>query len=384
MFVAPVPFTSPHISLNRVRVVDLPGIPVDDEVRGKLAYHLVSVGALTSYARELAAALQLPASFLEDAPETRSELPRFLNASLSSSDEQAAGAAKMVATRVGRNFGHVLLALHRGDQANREAREDWADADWARWGGIRRIWLAGGLMSGRLGAMIRDCAQGWLDQVGYAGLYSIEASPFLGNTSLVGAARYLPIEAGVALCCDFGQTSAKRAIVSIDGGAITRILGLPAVHMFGARHLDPDADLSRQAARYTSFVVDAVCDAVESAAAHGRDLAGDFVLSVASYVDGGRLLGKGAYATMNLLAPSDVRPMLASAIGGRTGRTCRIHLIHDGTAAAAVFAGEPQAAVIALGTALGVGFPPDTDEGLRDIKAIGNGTLATGDIVPAR
>lgn len=35
-----------------------------------------------------------------------------------------------------------------------------------------------------------------------------------------------------------------------------------------------------------------------------------------------------------------------------------VRLLHDGTAAASAMAGEAHAAVITLGTALGVGFPP--------------------------
>jgi hypothetical protein len=45
-----------------------------------------------------------------------------------------------------------------------------------------------------------------------------------------------------------------------------------------------------------------------------------------------------------------------------------VALIHDGTAAARAYAGEMRAAVITLGTALGVGFPP-TSGGLRPIAS---------------
>jgi hypothetical protein len=41
-----------------------------------------------------------------------------------------------------------------------------------------------------------------------------------------------------------------------------------------------------------------------------------------------------------------------------------VHAIHDGTAAALAHAGSAHRAVIVLGTALGVGFPPTKDDGL--------------------
>ena len=48
-----IPFTSPHVSVNRVRIVDLPGVPVDVEVRGQLAYDLLSTKALVAQALSL-------------------------------------------------------------------------------------------------------------------------------------------------------------------------------------------------------------------------------------------------------------------------------------------------------------------------------------------
>lgn len=36
MLTAEIPFTTSHVSVNRVRVVDLPGIPMDGEVEASL------------------------------------------------------------------------------------------------------------------------------------------------------------------------------------------------------------------------------------------------------------------------------------------------------------------------------------------------------------
>ena len=59
---------------------------------------------------------------------------------------------------------------------------------------------------------------------------------------------------------------------------------------------------------------------------------------------------------MNALG-DDVRPLIEAAFAARTGRRLPVQLIHDGTAAAALHAGQPDTAVIVAGTALGVGFP---------------------------
>ncbi len=269
---------------------------------------------------------------------------------------------------MGRNLGHVLLALHRGDQVNRDARADWTAADWERWAAIRHVVLAGGLTSGQLGATILDAARGWLESAGYGGAITVDLSPYGSDAPLLGAARYLPPDAGRVLCCDFGHTSVKRALLTVRGDAIVAHEDLPPVPVIGDWHLHPDPDLVAAGRQYAAFVVDALCDAHGRASASGVVLGHDMMLCMAAYVDGGRLLGNGTYATMSRLAP-DVRPYLAEAVAQRTGMRYRIRLIHDGTAAAATLAGEPQAAVIALGTALGVGFAPATAEGLRTITA---------------
>jgi hypothetical protein len=51
-----------------------------------------------------------------------------------------------------------------------------------------------------------------------------------------------------------------------------------------------------------------------------------------------------------------------------------VQLHHDGTAAALVHACEPRAAVIMIGTSLGVGFPPPDATGLRRLAETCRGT----------
>jgi hypothetical protein len=43
----------------------------------------------------------------------------------------------------------------------------------------------------------------------------------------------------------------------------------------------------------------------------------------------------------------------------------QIELLHDGQAAALPYAGKPHQAVMTFGTALGIGFPPESATNLR-------------------
>jgi hypothetical protein len=364
---AAIPFTSPHVSLNRAVVADLAEIPVDDEVPGRTGFELLSVAAMTRLARLRAAEMSLPKAFYQDGRKTRAELPHFIASRLSSADPTARGAADDMVRRMGRNLGHLLLALHRGDASNRVARADWTDTDWDRWARVRRVWLAGGLTSGVLGDAILRHARDWLFEVGCGDAIDLRISPHRGATSLVGAARYLPHAPGYYLALDFGQTSAKRGLVGVSGSAVSELTLLAAVPSAAERpvFLDPDPVCSGR--RQKAFIVDAICPTLIAAEERGVELRPDIMLCLAAYVDGGRVIGPSDYNALMELT-SDVRTLLGDALAERTGKAYRIRLVHDGTAAAAVFAGQPDAAVIALGSALGVGFPPARADDLLNIE----------------
>lgn len=361
-----IPFTPPHYSLNRARVVDLPGIPMDAGVAGKTAFELLPAKAMVRFALERGAELGLAAEQAADGIAARWELPRLIERLLIEGNAAQRRAAEGIVARVGRNLGHVLLMLHRGDPVNRAARPEWGDAEWARWAAVRRVWLAGGLASGRMGAGIAAHAKAWLDAVGYGGTLEIAASAFAGDTALVGAARYLPPDAGLSLCCDFGQTSVKRGLFTVKDRRVIRYRPLPR-----AAALEPppaDTPALETAELHRAFVVATVRNALGLAQEENAPGAAvsEIMLSLPCYMDRGRLLGPGSYSTMSLLGP-DAPALLTEAISAGVGRPCHARLIHDGTAAAAVFAGQSASAVIALGSALGVGFPSDDAEPLLSI-----------------
>jgi hypothetical protein len=361
-----IPFTPPHVSVNRVKIIDLPGLPVDDEVRGQMAYHLLSVLVVTRYARERAEALQLPATFSQDTTQTRLELPRFVDGCLSSPCESIRAAARAIGQRLGRNLGYILLTLHRGDAVNRAARPDWTTEDWEHWAKIERVWLGGGLMSGALGELIVQSARDCLAGYGYAGQLRVDRSPYGEMMAVLGAARYLSASTRAVLCLDFGQTTIKRACLEFEDGVMVRVRRFESL----ANDVDelpttatPGPDARR---KVLDMMRGAIAQTLDEAVACGITPDADLMLSVAAYVQGGRLLGNGLYASLNALS-DDARPLLGDAVFAQTGRALRVHLIHDGTAACALYAGAPNVAVIVVGTALGIGFPPAADSDLRPL-----------------
>ena len=365
----PIPFTPPHVSVNRVQILDLPGIAVDPQVRGRQAYELLSSRAITSYARERAAELALPAVYLRDTIRTRVDLPRYVADCLDSPRAPVQVAARSIGRRLGRNLGYILLTLRRGDAVNRDARSDWTSVDWDRWRSIEKIWLGGGLMSGQLGELVLHHADQILIECGYAGRIRVAISPHRGEIALLGAARYLPSCAQQTLCMDLGQTLVKRACIQLAGGSLAGMnrysplvvdwdrLGVPG---------QPDPGRGEQV---LDFVAGAIAQTWDRCVEEGISPGKDVMLSVAAYVQNGRLLGNGIYAQMHALA-EDIRPSLVESVKARTGVTFRMHFIHDGTAAAALHAGERNAAVIIVGTALGIGFPPTETADLRPLALV--------------
>lgn len=369
MTTRPIPSALLQISVNRVKIVDLPGLAIDPEVQGQTAYQLLSNLAVIRYARQNANALNLPAAYLQDTKQTRLELPRFVNDALDSPNLNVRQTAQHIARQLGRNLGHVLVTLHRGDAVNQAARPDWEPENWAYWHTIKQVWLGGGLLSAHLGTQIIHYAQSFLQETGYQNDIQVALSPHQKAMTLLGAARYLPAGTYNALCFDFGQTSVKRACVRIENGRIIHLQEYPAlavewdVHHIISNKNQPDAQ------QVLAFVIDVIAQTLSSYKKQPypypkTELAPHLMLCMAAYIRGGQLLGNGLYPLLKTLA-ADTRLLLAQTIETHLGWRTQVDLIHDGTAACTLHAGESNTAVLTIGTAIGIGFPPADQQGLR-------------------
>ncbi len=381
-----IPYAPPTSSVNRVVIVDLPGLPIDAEVRGQQAYHLLSVPALIRYAQLDADALDLPQAFREGDPESawlRRELPPWVDGRLSIADDGVRTAAQALARRLGRNLGYLLATLHRGDEVNRAARSEWTAAEWLHWHRVRRVWLGGGVVSGNLGDTMVRHARTVLEETNCA--IAIDKTPYPRHMATLGAGRFMPRPTETAtyqrgLVLDFGQTSVKRAILTYRGNDLVRVDQLPTQSVVWRWRNSPVAALELDPYEVLGLVAGTLCESLALSERVGLPVGPDVMVSIAAYVRGGELLGNGGYARMRQLA-KDARPLIADRVSTTCGREVRIAIIHDGTAAAAVHAGEAedgtQSAVIVVGTALGVGFPTASAKGLRGIAP----DLVVGDAV---
>ena len=240
-------------------------------------------------------------------------------------------------------LGDLLLILKRGE---RTARPEWSDGHWQFWRRIAHIQFGGGLAEGRIGQATVGRAQERI-----AAAYQLHVAEFPAAITLVGAARHLTIRDGSAVVFDCGNTAVKRARAVYREGRLVEMSLLPSLP---AGMLPGPGATPADAVALAGWIARIVAGTRQP-----RDHA-MVAVALASYVVAGVPCSDGAYGTLRLLA-DDVAAGLAARIRRSTGAATDVRLLHDGSAAAAVFAATPHTAVIMLGTSLGLGVPPPED-----------------------
>lgn len=264
-------------------------------------------------------------------------------------------AAHALLARIARDIGEMIWTLKRGEGAC--TRPDWRQEHWRYWAHIRRFYLAGGLLHGRIGCILADAVR---EDLARRGLKDTEicltAHPAV--VSLIGAAKYAAAQGEQALVLDFGHSFVKQGWMTRDGDGF-------------ALQVRP-----RVPARWTQWK----CGSRQAEQAAARALAGFFeeriealwqearrtqgityrmaVVSVANYVQHGRFVPRGGYGKLRWAAPAFDR-YLSRRMTKRLGVPFTVQLLHDGTAGAYGAQDEhwQTAAFIGFGTSLSVGFP---------------------------
>ena len=190
--------------------------------------------------------------------------------------------------------------------------------------------------------------------------FGVQLSPFGADLPLVGAARHVPPGHDSAVVLDFGGTWVKRAWAAFEDDRLVELRRLPdqAAPWRVVRTLEETTP--EEAEKLLRDMAALIAATWQGAPSTRRGPAETIPVSLAAYVrDGNPMLTQaGTYMQTNRVTDNLERE-LGRRVGAALDRPVRIRLLHDGTAAAATYAGERQAAVIMLGTALGVGFPGD-------------------------
>jgi hypothetical protein len=246
----------------------------------------------------------------------------------------------------GRRLGHLVATLHLDAEAD-AVQTEWRLAYRAYWRTIQQVWLGGGLAAHLRGNLV-DGARAEADSLG-ATRVSIELAAFPASLPLIGAARTSLGDHQHAAVVDFGHTEIKRGVAAYAHGALIRL------DMLEPQPAPAPVDVK-------TAVIETIADTLARAPS---DVDPTLVVSLASYLSpsGEPEDTHSLYAPLRTLASEE----LLWRVRQRSGKpVARIRFCHDGTlAGAGVLSVVPDAAVIMLGTALGVGFVPPADH-LRD------------------
>ena len=341
----------PLASLSRRRLIALPGLDEDDV--GKSGWELLSKAALVKLILPHVRALELA-----DTPDD--DLPQQLNAILAGPARPRRALAESIAEQHGRRVGYLIASILLSQHGLTEPMVAWEKAYLKQWRDrAQEIVLGGGLANGRLGEVIRDAAQEVLADCDQARRLDLaEHSTYLPT---IGAARSVPTSGhGAAVVFDFGGTKAKRGIAVFDRReALSRLRILPPRDIGHLVQAGKTAELG-------AAMVEIMAETIR-AAEPSIILAPTILCSVAAYVEDGEpaRIDRGAYTWLHHLAP-DIRAWFCAQVGAVVDRTVEIEFVHDCDVAACALAGRPNAAVLMLGSSLGVGFVPPA-EGYRPL-----------------
>lgn len=247
---------------------------------------------------------------------------------------------------LGRRVGALLAGLRLGDPRTGLGLEPspWRRSYLEYWREVRQVTLGGGTAQ-RFGADLAETANRTLRDAGVIDV-TVRMSDHAALLPLIGAARSVDGCSDTPVL-DFGHSLVKRGTARYDTGALTRIELLPAVEV------DPSRTQPREVVAFVREVVQATAKSARGAARA--------VASVAAYLShDDDLQDRSYYRPLVIDARERVGDVRADA-GGANGA---LALLHDGSAAARAVSrsDEPStapAAVLMLGTALGLGFVPD-------------------------
>lgn len=302
-----------------------PGLP--EAWQGKTAYQLIGRENLVRRIKE---------SFPELASLSDS-IPAFNSQYLAQNHPEALA----IADDMGTALGCLLLTLKLGEQPNRAARSEWDGSYWTHWGSIKQVILGGGLVAGLLGKRMLSKAADIAD-----GLVTVSIADYPTVLPLIGAARMADDTHNSVWVFDFGGTNVKRGHPLYDLDVLTHLEQLPSLSV-------PPFD---QAGAVFAFMAQTIAASIGSH--NQRPQPQTLYISVANYAQGCHFADDNPYGRLNSLG-TNLCSLLSEAISEQLGYPVTIAaFVHDGTAAATAYAGTTNTAVITIGTALGMGFPP--------------------------
>jgi len=266
----------------------------------------------------------------------------FLNIFLQNTEALTA-----VSEQAGKNLSLIFLALKNSAPQNRADRPEWTSAHWQFWNNhIENIILGGGLVYGKFGRMVLFNINKHFDKLNTRP-YNVSIANNPENLPLTGGATSLN---GNGLVLDFGHSFVKRCSVK-DGVLHT----LPKIAVKHVQYGNAADETTETAQNLDNFIQQTIMHTYDAYRLTEPSL--NVAVVIANYVANGKITNKAGYGKLSLLC-NCYEEYLQNSISQKISMPVNLKLIHDSTAAAMNFTTNenPRAAVLTLGTSIGVGF----------------------------
>lgn len=342
-------YLSLNASINKVIIAKMPTDKVREDYTGKSAMDIFSTALFIDEIKNKSFELGIDLKKAEE-----KKLPQYLNICLESSDEKIQNTAKDIAELFGERLGVILLTLKKGERENRINRSDWNDDNWEYWKQIKNVILVGGLSSGRIGVILKQCIEKVFYEAGEDS-YNIILNQDSADIGIKGCASLIsnPQNNCQYIVLDCGQTFVKRSFVKIQNEGDIDIEVLEKVP---SDNVEWESDSKDEALKLHKHIAEIICETVRTAQKRNIEIGNEMVISIANYVKEGIIADRGGYGKLRLLG-DNYEKYLSDDLYKKLNIRFKIELIHDGSAIAAAFSKYEDSVCISLGTAFGVGYP---------------------------
>lgn len=253
--------------------------------------------------------------------------------------------------RLSEGLAILLSSLIRGGSGSRQ-KNRLSDADWEFWAGCRHIILDGGMVKGPTANAFLNHLRACLADRGIS-VKADRTLPIDGNRtmSLLGCAAPEPAWCNTIYVFDFGNSKIKSGRCLRIGKKL-RLEELPGVLHKDFWNMKDDPETAR-------LLHEIICETIMNTLDYYEDFGPEYRIGMcfANNYLRQKVSNRGSYRSLRLLG-DDYRSLLQKSLETQTCKKVSLSLYNDAEAVANLYRKwAPTAAVITLGTHLGVAYP---------------------------
>ena len=253
--------------------------------------------------------------------------------------------------RLSEGLAILLSSLIEGSSRSRQLNH-LSDADWEFWAGCKHVILDGGMVKGPAANAFLDHLRACLADRGVS-VKADRTLPIDGirTMSLLGCAVPEPAYYNTIYVFDFGNSKIKSGRCLRIGKKL-RLEELPGVLHKDFWNMKDNPETAR-------MLHETICETIVNTLDYYEDFGPEYRIGMcfANNYLRHQVSNRGSYRSLRLLG-DDYRSLLQKSLESQTGKRVSLSLYNDAEAVANLYQKwAPDAAVITLGTHLGIAYP---------------------------